>query len=106
MTRDEHSFLPAGSTADTLAALVMDLAAQLHVERQARLALEEALSRAGVLPDGAVAALAADPVLLARSRAGLDRSLGRLMRIMTEAGDHTGPLRPEAPAPDTAATEA
>lgn len=98
MTRDELSFLDPAHSADTLAALVMDLGAQLHVERQARLALEETLLRRGLVAAPDIEALADDPEFLARARAGLDRSMARLMRILTEAGDRTGPLRAEAPA--------
>lgn len=97
MSRDELTFLPPETATDTLAALVMDIGAQLHAERQARLALEEALIRRGVLDAGDIDALAEDPALLARARAGLDRSMARIMRILEEAGDRTGPLRPEAP---------
>jgi hypothetical protein len=96
-TRNELAFLTDPAAVDTLAQLVMDIGAQVHQERQARLALEEALTRAGVLPVGAVAALAEDPALLARAREGLDASMARLMRIMVEAGDRFGPLRAEAP---------
>ena len=95
--RDELVFLTEPASADTLAQLVMDLGAQLHRERQSRLALEEALTRAGVLDEGAIEALHEDPELLARSRKGLDASMARLIRIMAEAGDRTGPLRGEAP---------
>ncbi len=97
--RDEPSFLPeGGASADTLAALVMDLGAQLHVERQARLALQEALLRKGVVDAAAIDALAEDADFLAKARAGLDRSMARIMRILIEAGDRTGPLRAESPA--------
>lgn len=95
--RGELSFLNGPDAADTLAQLVMDLAAQLHCERYARLALQEALIRAGSLPAGAVDALVEDPGLLERSRGELDASMARLIRIMAEAGDRTGPLRAEAP---------
>jgi len=95
--RDELAFLTAPASADTLAQLVMDLGAQLHRERHARLALEEALMRAGVLPAGAVEALEEDAGLLVKSRAALDASMARIIRIMAEAGDRTGPLRSEAP---------
>jgi hypothetical protein len=97
MMRDELSFLSERTNVDTLAQLVMDLGAQLHVERQARLALEEALLRQGTLSAEAIEALAEDPDFLARARAELDRSMARLMRIMTEAGARFGPLRAEAP---------
>jgi hypothetical protein len=101
MSRDELSFLTEKTSADTLAQLVMDLGAQLHAERQARLALEEALVRQGVLAPAAIEALADDPAFLARARGELDRSMARLIRIMTEAGDRYGPLRDEAPDEET-----
>ena len=82
---------------DVLAALVMDLAAQLHIERQRRLALETVLHRAGLVDLDAMAVLVDDPAFRSEAAASLDRSLSRLMRIMTEHGDRTGPLREEAP---------
>ncbi|WP_306118920.1 MULTISPECIES: hypothetical protein [unclassified Roseitalea] len=97
MKRDELSFLSNQTDADTLGALVMDLGAQLHVERQARLALQEALVRQGAVSAEAIDALADDADFLARARAELDRSMARIMRIMVEAGDKMGPLRDEAP---------
>ena len=48
----EHEYL-RGISADKLAALVFELAAQLHVERAQRSALERALVEAGVLAEGA-----------------------------------------------------
>ena len=87
--RDEITFFDDAED-DTLAALVMDLAAQLHIERQRRLALEEALTRAGIIADDAIEAMVNDAAFRAKSQA-------RLMRIITEHGDRTGPLRDEAP---------
>lgn len=98
MSLDELRFLPEGAAADTLAALVMDLAAQLHIERQARLALQTALERDGTVTAAAIDPLADDPAFLERARGELDRSMARLMRILKEAGDRTGPLRAESPA--------
>lgn len=37
---------------DTLAALVMELAAQLHAERHRRIALEQALAARGIVASG------------------------------------------------------
>ena len=82
---------------DTLAALVMDLAAQLHIERQRRLALEEALTRSGAIDPAAIAALVDDAAFQAKTARALDKSQARLIRIITEHGDRTGPLRAEAP---------
>lgn len=88
--------LLGSSVADRLAGLVFELASQLHVERTHRLALERALEQAGVLPEGAAEALADDPALAAASRAALDRSVERLMRVVAEGGDARAPLRAEA----------
>jgi hypothetical protein len=82
---------------DKLAGLVFELAAQLHVERQRRLALETALVRAGHLAPDAVASLAGDAGLLEAARADLDGSIRGLLRIVTEDGDARGPLRAETP---------
>ena len=99
--RDEHVFIPERPGLDTLAQLVMDLSAQLHVERQARLALQEALMRRGAVTREEIDGLAGDADFLAEARAGLGRSMDRLVRIMTEAGDHMGPLRAESPTDET-----
>jgi hypothetical protein len=82
---------------DVLAALVMDLAAQLHIERQRRLAMEELLVRSGTIDPAAIEALAGDADFQAKAGDALDRSQARLIRIITEHGDRTGPLRDEAP---------
>jgi hypothetical protein len=91
----DHEYLRQVSP-DRLAALVFELAAQLHVERTQRLALETVLARAGVIAPGAPEALADDPALLAVAREKLDRSIRALLRIVTETGDAKAPLRPEA----------
>ena len=96
MTAD-HAYLDR-VTHDQFAALLFELASQLHVERQRRIALSEAaLQRSGVLAPGALDELAEDRAVLEQGRATLDGSLRRLMRIMTEAGGPRGPLRGEAP---------
>jgi len=76
--------------------MVLELAAQLHVERQRRMALEALLVRQGLLDAAAPEAMATDGTFLVSARAELDASLRRLLRIMTEAGDPSGPLRAEA----------
>jgi hypothetical protein len=81
--------------AERLAGLVFELASQLQVERSERVALELALERAGVLTPGAVAAVAGDAELRRRSRAELDRSIEKLLRVLTERADARGPLRGE-----------
>lgn len=79
-----------------LAALLFELGAQLHVERTQRLALEAALVRAGVLAPDAIAGLAGDPELSRSSRAELDMSMRKLMRVLIETPDVRTPLRGEA----------
>ena len=92
----DHAYL--GRVApDQLGALIFELASQLHVERQRRIALEAALSRAGVLPSGALDRVAAEAATVETGHAALDASLRRLLRIITEAGEPRGPLRSEAP---------
>jgi hypothetical protein len=80
---------------DRLAQLVFDLAAQLHIERQRRLALETLLTRSGAIKPADLEALADDPDFLATARAQLDESQRRLLTILIEAGDRLTPLREE-----------
>lgn len=93
-TRD-HAYLD-GASPDQLAALLLEVASQLHVERQRRMALETLLHRQGLVDPAAIDALAADPAFNAQAGAAVDASLRRLLRIMTERGDPRGPLRAEA----------
>ncbi len=94
MTRD-HTYL-SGASIDQVAAMVLELGSQLHVEPQRRMALEALLVRQGVIDPTVLAGLATDETFLVESRAALDDSLRRLLRIMTEIGDPRGPLRSEA----------
>lgn len=91
----EPDFLDARHV-DKLAALVMELAAQLHVERQRRMALERALIEAGTVTPAAIEALAGDARFLEAARAEADASIRKLLRIMSEAGPAEAPLRAEA----------
>ncbi len=93
-TRD-HTYLSDVSI-DQVAAMVLELGSQLHVERQRRMALEALLLRRGVIDPTALAGMASDEAFLAEARSALDDSLRRLLRIMMETGDPRGPLRAEA----------
>ena len=93
-TRD-HIYLD-GVPHDHVAALVFELASQLHVERQRRIALETLLERAGVLAPGALDAMASDPAVAGAGMAALDVALRCMLRVVTETGDPRGPLRAEA----------
>jgi len=94
MTRD-HTYL-SGASIDQVAAMVLELGSQLHVERQRRMALEALLVRQRMIDPAALASMATDETFLAEARSVLDESLRRLLRIITEIGDAKGPLRAEA----------
>jgi hypothetical protein len=91
-----ESKLLAAPDLDRLAAVVFELAAQLHVERQRRMALETLLVAKGFAPAAELEALAEDPRFLVTTRAAADRSLRKIMRILTEDGDKRRPLRGES----------
>jgi hypothetical protein len=91
MSAADHAYLGDVSP-DQLAALVFELASQLHVERTRRMALETLLARQGIIDP---AALEGAPELAAQSTDALDQSLRRLFRIVAAQGDPTGPLRAE-----------
>lgn len=82
---------------DKLAGLVFELAAQLHIERTRRQALEEILIRNGILNPTAIEALATDADFQNGMRDQLDQAIRRLLTIASEAGDPAAPLREEAP---------
>ena len=90
MTDQDHAYLGT-VTPDQLAALVLELASQLHVERTRRMALEALLTS-----EGAVDRLAADPAFIETTRDALDQNLRRLLRIVAADGNARGPLRKEA----------
>lgn len=89
---NEYAYLESVKP-DQLAALILELASQLHVERQRRIALETALQRSGLLPAGAINDLADDQEISELGRTALDHAMRRLLRIVTEAGDPRTPLR-------------
>lgn len=91
----DHRYLE-GVGPDRLAQLLMEVASQLHAERQRRIALEVALERSGLLKPGAIEAMAGEAEARGRAQASLDASLRRLLRIMAEQGGPRAPLRAEA----------
>ena len=78
---------------DTVVAVVMELAGQLHEERSQRIDLEERLRAAGALPNGDSPAREA---AIERSREALGASMARIMRILEESGPPQHPIRSEA----------
>jgi hypothetical protein len=91
MTTPEYRFL-SSSNVDRLAALVLELAAQLHEERHQRIALEQALQQAGLLNPAALAAAGVHAHTVERAQAGLDRSMKTLLEIMTDPDSAQAPL--------------
>lgn len=96
--RDEQhvdEFARVEPDARRLAGLVFELASQLHVERTHRLALELVLERSGVMSPQHPAGLSDDTELAQRASRELERSMARLMRVLTEQADERAPLRKE-----------
>ncbi len=86
-------------THSRLAALIFEIASQLHVERARRLALEAALSARGLLGKADLEKMADDPAYCRRSGEEADAAVRRLLRVLSESPDEKAPLRAEAPAP-------
>lgn len=80
-----------------LAALVFDLAAQLHIERTARLALQSALLANGVVTQAQIERIAGDASFRRQSGEAADLAVRRLLRTLSESSDERSPLRAEAP---------
>ncbi|MDB5366885.1 MAG: hypothetical protein JWM77_2812 [Rhodospirillales bacterium] len=79
-----------------LAALVFELASQLHAERSARIALEAALIRAGITTEIEINQAAEAPLTRETVAAALARSMLKLMRVLRESDDPRTPTRHEA----------
>ncbi|HEX8757302.1 MAG TPA: hypothetical protein VF745_13270 [Steroidobacteraceae bacterium] len=81
-----------------LAALVFELASQLHVERARRLALEATLTRLGILDASQIEAAADGPSYRQQTALLADEAIRRLLEVLSESSDERKPLRAEAPA--------
>ena len=79
-----------------LAALIFELASQLHVERARRLALEATLSRLGILEVSQIEAAASEPAYRQQSAQLADEAIRKLLRVLTESSDERTPLRAQA----------
>lgn len=80
-----------------LAALVLELASQLQGERAHRLALETVLRERGLVDDAALVAAGASQACRDASRAAVEASVARLVRVLTEQQDPRTPLRSGGP---------
>lgn len=92
-THDAAAAVAPTLDTERLAGLVFELASQLHAERAHRLALEHALQQAGIVTRAALESAASDAALRDRSRAEVEASVARLMRVVTENADPRAPLR-------------
>lgn len=81
----------------SLAGLVFELASQLHVERTRRQALETVLVRKGVVTAAEIDGAGEDTAFRAANADALDRSIRKLLRVLSEGKDPRAPLRAEAP---------
>ena len=80
-----------------LTALLFELAAQLHVERTARLALQSALLAHGMLTEQQIESIGADARFKQRTSEAADQAVRRLFRTLAESCDERAPLRAESP---------
>lgn len=87
--------LLGASDVDQIAGLVFELAAQLHAERQRRLALEEALVRRALVTRRELHALTEDETFHDLVRAELARAQQALLDVLLESDDAHAPLRPQ-----------
>ena len=81
----------------TLTALIFELAAQLHVERTARLALQSALLAQGLLTDREIESIGEDSHFKRHTSEAADKAVRRLLRTLLESSDERAPLRAESP---------
>lgn len=80
-----------------LTALLFELAAELHVERTARLALQSALIAQGLLSNQQLESIGADVHFKRRASEAADHAVRRLLRTLLESCDERAPLRTESP---------
>ncbi|HEX5461524.1 MAG TPA: hypothetical protein VFX20_16295 [Steroidobacteraceae bacterium] len=82
-----------GVDTSRLATLILELAAQLHVERTKRLALEATLARLGIVGAAQIDATASDPAYRQQTAQLADESVRGLLRALSESPDERRPLR-------------
>jgi hypothetical protein len=79
-----------------LAALLFELASQLHIERTRRLALESALASSGAVTPAMIETAGGTASFRATSADAADLSIRKLLRVLSESNDERVPLRAEA----------
>lgn len=78
-----------------LGALIFELASQLHIERTRRLALEAALTDAGVLAPATIEQTSERAALREQAAKAADQSIRKLLRVLSDSKDERVPLRAE-----------
>lgn len=84
-----------GFDTSTLAALIFEVASQLHAERSARLALQATLVAQGVLTDRDIERIGQDARFREQTREAANETVCRLLRTLMESSDERAPLRGE-----------
>jgi len=84
---------------DRLAALVFELASQLHIERTRRLALEAALAQRGIVAPTDIETAAGNVAFREEAGKAADVAVRKLLRVLSESPNERAPLRAEAPRP-------
>jgi hypothetical protein len=79
-----------------LAALLFELASQLHIERTQRLALQAALTSKGILTRSAIEAAGEDAAVREEACKAADQAIRKLLRVLSESPDERVPLRSQA----------
>ena len=80
-----------------LAALLFEVASQLHLERAHRLALEAALVSRGLVTPADIEAAAENEAFRQKSSEAADLAVRKLLRVLSESPDERAPLRAEVP---------
>ncbi len=76
-----------------LAALIFELASQLHIERTRLLALQAALEASGVCVPAAIEAASESTAFRAIAVNSADASIRKLLRVLSESSEKRVPLR-------------
>lgn len=80
-----------------LAALLFELASQLHIERTRRLALEAALISGGLVTQSKIEAASENAPFRDRANNAADLSVRKLLRVLSDSANVRTPLRDETP---------
>lgn len=100
MTDQPEPVFLGSAELDRTVGLVLELAAQLHVERRRRMVLEAALRARRLLDDSDLQQADADAGVDEAVARALDEAQRHLLDVLTERNDARGPLRDESAGAD------